>query len=70
MKMTTRVGGIEFAWENQEDLIHQLETKLTAMDKELADYEPLKKKRWFIDKALKQMKGESDKPKEAAPVKS
>jgi hypothetical protein len=70
MKMTTKVGGIEFAWENQADLIRQLETKLAAMDKELAVYEPLKKKRWFVAQALKQMKGEEDKAaKETAPAK-
>lgn len=69
MKMTTRVGGIEFAWENHEDLIRQLETKLAEMDKELTAYDGLKKKRWFIAQALKQMKGESGQPKEAVPAK-
>lgn len=69
MKLTTRIGGEEIAFENQTDLITQLEKKLSELDEKLAGYDKLKKKRWFIAQALKQMKGESAQSKDAAPAK-
>jgi len=68
MKLTTRIGGEEIAFENQTDLIEQLEKKIKELDEKLAGYDKLKKKRWFMAQALKQMKGEDHQHKETVPA--
>lgn len=65
MKLTTMVGGVKFSYETPAELVGQLEAKLAELDKELAGYDGLKKRRWFIAQALKQMKGEDVKAAKA-----
>ncbi|MFH0947458.1 MAG: hypothetical protein V1833_00455 [Elusimicrobiota bacterium] len=61
MKLVTKVGGITFSFENQEDLSGKLEVALAEVKQELVEYAKLRKQERLISKAIEQLKKESEK---------